>query len=148
LDRWEWENVMGVNMGAVVGSAAVCGVLLLAGCGSGTEASAPTVAAAADAEWNPPRPTGVPDEEWATVVDPASLPLEDLDGGFCQAVKPTPAEVEANVTQYPGTTVEELNAYYDYVIAYVAPLCAVLPPTTDPKGASVGRKTEMGLSIG
>ena len=148
MDRWEWENVMGVNMGAVVGSAAVCGVLLLGGCGSGTVASAPTVAAAADAEWNPPRPTGVPDEEWATVVDPASLPVEDLAGGFCQAVKPTPAEVEANVTESPGTTVEELNAYYDYVIAYVAPLCAVLPPTTDPKGASVGRKTEMGLSIG
>jgi len=125
-------------MGAVVGSAAVCGVLLLAGCGSGTVASAPT-AAAKDAEWNPPRPTGVPDEEWATVVDPASLPVEDLAGGFCQVVKPTPAEVEANVTQYPGSTVEELNAYYDYVIAYVAPLCADLPPATAPKGASVGR---------
>ena len=84
MDRWEWENVMGANMGAAVGSAAVCGVLLPAGCGSGTVASAPTVAAAADAEW---------------------------------------------------ATVEELNAYYDYV----APLCADLPPATDPKGASVGR---------
>lgn len=139
---------MGVNVGAVVGSAALCVVLLLAGCGSGTAASAPTVAAAADAEWNPPRPTGVSDEEWATIVDPASLPVEDLAGGFCQAVKPTPAEVEANVTEYPGTTVEELKAYYDYVFAYVAPLCADLPPATDPKGASVGRKTEMGLGIG
>lgn len=78
----------------------------------------------------------VSDEEWATIVDLASLPVKDLAGGFCQAVKPTPVEVEANVTEYPGTTVEELNAYYDYVFAYVAPLCADLPPATDPKGAS------------
>ena len=121
---------MGVNVKAVLGSAAVCGVLLLAGCGGSGSATA-------DAGWNPPRPTGVPDEKWATVVDadPASLPGEDLAGGYCQAVKPEPAEVDAKALEYPGATAQEFNAFYDYVIAYVAPLCADLPPATGAKGA-------------
>ena len=119
---------MASNVKTVLGSAAVCGVLLLAGCG-GTSS--------AEAGWNPPRPTGVPDEKWATVVDgdPALLPGEDLAGGYCQAVKPEPAEVDAKALEYRGATVEEFNAFYDYVIAYVAPLCADLLPTTGPKGA-------------
>ena len=105
---------MASNVKTVLGSAAVCGVLLLAGCG-GTSS--------AEAGWNPPRPTGVPDEKWATVVDgdPALLPGEDLAGGYCQAVKPEPAEVDAKALEYRGATVEEFNAFYDYVIAYVAP---------------------------
>jgi len=128
---------MATRVKAVLGSVAVCGVLLLAGCSSGTTVSASSVAASADAGWNPPRPTGVPDEKWATVVegDPAALPVEELAGGYCQAVKPEPAEVDAKVQEYPGATVEEFNAYYDYVIAYVAPLCADLPTETGAKGA-------------
>ena len=120
---------MGVNVKAVLASVAVCGVLLLAGCGGSSSATA-------DSGWNPPRPTGVPEEKWATVVDadPASLPVEELADGYCQAVKPAPAEVDAKALEYPGATVEEFNAYYDYVIAYVAPLCADLPPATGPKG--------------
>ena len=35
---------MGVNVKAVLGSVAVCGVLVLAGCSSGATASAPTTA--------------------------------------------------------------------------------------------------------
>ncbi len=121
---------MGVNVKAVLGSVAVCGVLFLAGCGGSSSATA-------DAGWNPPRPSGVPDEKWAMVVDadPASLPQEDLAGGYCQAVKPEPAEVEAKVQEYPGSTAQEFNDFYDYVIVYVAPLCADLPTETGTKGA-------------
>ena len=118
---------MGVNVKAVLGSVAICGVLLLAGCGGSGNATA-------DAGWNPPRPTGVPDEKWASVVDPASLSDEDLAGGYCQMVKPAPVEVDAKALEYPGATAQEFNAYYDYVIAYVAPLCDALPPATGPKG--------------
>ena len=121
---------MGVNVKAVLGSVAVCGVLLLAGCGGSS-------AATADSGWNPPRPTGVPDDKWATVVDadPAALPDQDLAGGYCQAVKPEPAEVDAKALEYPGASAEEFNMFYDYVLAYVAPLCAALPPATGAKGA-------------
>ena len=129
---------MGVNVKAVLGSVAVCGVLLLAGCGGSSSATA-------EAVWNPPRPTGVPDEKWATVVDadPASLPDEDLAGGYCQMVKPAPAEVDAKALEYPGATAQEFNAYYDYVIAYVAPLCVDLPPATGTKGKQAKTDTEL-----
>ena len=119
---------MGVDVRAVVGSLAVCGALLLAGCSASSGSSA-------DAGWNPPRPSGVPDEKWASVVDPASLPVEELAAGYCQVVKPAPAEVDAKALEYPGATAEEFNAYYDYVISYVAPLCVDLPPATGAKGA-------------
>ena len=120
---------MASNVKTVLGSAAMFGVLLLAGCGGSSSATA-------DSGWNPPRPTGVPDEKWATVVDadPASLPGEDLSGGYCQAVKPEPAEVDAKALEYPGSTAEEFDAFYDYVMAYVTPLCDALPPATGPKG--------------
>jgi hypothetical protein len=79
----------------------------------------------------------VPDEKWATVVegDPAALPVEELAGGYCQAVKPEPAEVDAEVQEYPGATVAEFNEFYDYLLTYVAPLCADLPTETGTKGA-------------
>ena len=120
---------MGVNVKAVLGSMAVCGLLLLAGCGGSS-------AATADSGWNPPRPTGVPDDKWATVVDadPAALPDRDLAGGYCQAVKPAPDEIDAKAQEYPGATAGEVSAFYEYVLAYVAPLCDALPPATGPKG--------------
>ena len=120
---------MGVNVKAVLGSVAVCGVLLLAGCGGSSSATA-------DSGWNPPRPTGVPDDKWATVVDadPAALPDRDLAGGYCQAVKPAPDEIDAKAQEYPGATAGEVGAFYDYVLAYVTPLCDALPPATGPKG--------------
>ena len=109
-------------------SLAAAGVLFLAGCGGSGSATA-------ESGWNPPRPSGVPDEQWATVVDPASLPQEELGGGYCQMVKPAPVEVDAKALEYPGATAEEFDAFYDYVMAYVAPMCADLLPTTGPKGA-------------
>ena len=120
---------MGVNVKAVLGSVAVCGVLLLAGCGGSSSATA-------DSGWNPPRPTGVPDDKWATVVDadPAALPDQDLAGGYCQAVQPAPDEIDAKAQEYPGATAGEVSAFYEYVLAYVAPLCDALPPATGPKG--------------
>ena len=120
---------MGVNVKAVLGSMAVCGLLLLAGCGGSS-------AATADSGWNPPRPTGVPDDKWATVVDadPAALPDQDLAGGYCQAVQPAPDEIDAKAQEYPGATAGEVSAFYEYVLAYVAPLCDALPPATGPKG--------------
>ena len=120
---------MGVNVKAVLGSVAVCGVLLLAGCGGSSSATA-------DSGWNPPRPTGVPDDKWATVVDadPAALPDRDLAGGYCQAVQPAPDEIDAKAQEYPGATAGEVSAFYEYVLAYVAPLCDALPPATGPKG--------------
>ena len=67
-------------------------------------------------------------------VDPAALPVEDLAGGYCQAVKPEPAEVDAKVQEYPGATVTEFNDFYDYLLTYVAPLCTDLPTATGVKG--------------
>lgn len=121
---------MASNIRAVLTSVAVCGVLLLAGCAGSSSGTA-------DGGWNPPRPTGVADEKWATVIDgdPTSLPVDILADGYRQAVKPEPAEVDAKALEYPGATAEEFNAYYDYVISYVAPLCADLPPATGAKGA-------------
>ena len=106
---------MANNVKAILTFVVVCGVVLLAGCGG-------TSSASAEAGWNPPRPTGVPDAKWATVVDadPASLAGEDLAGAYCQAVKPESAE--------------EFNEFYDYVLAYVAPLCAALPLASGSKG--------------
>ena len=118
---------MAKSVKAVLGSVAVCGVLLLAACGGSTSATA-------DAGWNPPRPTGVTDEKWETIVDPASLSVDMLGFNYCPAVKPTSAEVDAKVLEYPGSTVAELNAYYDYVEAYVKPLCEALPPPPTTKG--------------
>ena len=67
---------MAYNVRAVFSSVAVCALLFLAGCGSFSRTSA-------DAGWNPPSPTGVPDERRSTFVDadPASLPGEDRAGG-------------------------------------------------------------------
>ena len=127
---------MAKSVKAVLGSVAVCGVLFLAGCGGSSSATA-------ESGWNPPRPSGVPDEKWSTVVDPASLPQEELAGGYCQMVKPAPAEVDAKAMEYPGATVEEFNAYYDYVISYVAPLCAELPPAALVKGKQAKTDTEL-----
>ena len=124
---------MGVNMKAALGSAAVCGLLLLAGCGGSSSA---------EAGWNPPRPTGVPDEKWESIDDPATVSTFDLAAGYCQVARPTSAGIDAKVQEYPGSTADELNAYYDYVEAYVKPLCEALPPpptTKGPASVRVGR---------
>ena len=126
-DRREGETVMGVSVKAVLGSVAVCGVLLLAGCGGSSGATA-------EGGWNPPRPTGVPDEKWESIDDPATLSNFDLAAGYCQVDRPTSVWMDAKVQEYPGSTVDELNAYYDYVEVYVEPLCEALPPPPTTKG--------------
>ncbi len=123
---------MAVNVKAVLGSVAVCGVLLLAGCGDSSSASA-------DSGWNPPRPTGVPDEKWAGIDDPATLSNFDLAAGYCQVDRSTSAGLDAKEQEYPGSTALELRAYYEYVEAYVKPLCEALPPPPTTKGPAAMR---------
>ena len=119
---------MGVNVKAVFGSVAVCGVLLLAGCGDSSSATA-------ESGWNPPRPSGVPDETWAAAIeDPAALSNYDLGFSYCQVERPAPVRIDTKVQKYPGATVDELNAYYNYVEVYVKPLCEALPPPPTTKG--------------
>ena len=123
---------MATRVKAVLGSVAVCGVLLLAGCGGSSSLTA-------DAGWNPPRPTGVPDETWEAIEDPATLSNVDLGTWYCSMDKPTSAGIATKVQEYPGSTVVELNAYYDYVEAYVKPLCEALPPPPTTKGPAAMR---------
>ena len=123
---------MAVNLKAVLGSVAVCGVLLLTGCGGSSSATS-------DSGWNPPRPTGVSDEKWESIDDPATASNFDLAAGYCQVDRLTAAQMDAKVQEYPGSTVDELNAYYDYVEAYVKPLCEALPPPLTTKGPGAMR---------
>ena len=119
---------MAKSVKAVLGSVAVCGVLLLAGCGGSSSVTA-------ESGWNPPRPSGVPDETWAAAIeDPATLSNFDLGVGYCQVERPAPARLDTKVQKYPGSTVDELNAYYNYVEVYVKPLCEALPPPPTTKG--------------
>jgi hypothetical protein len=62
---------MAKSVKAVLGSVAVCGVLLLAGCGGSSSVTA-------ESGWNPPRPSSVPDETWEAIEDPATLSNVDL----------------------------------------------------------------------
>jgi len=121
---------MGLKVWTALGSVTVCGTLLLAGCSSSNSATV-------DGGWNPPRPTGIPDEKWtaAAGTDPASLSDKDLADGYCPPLKPTTAEIDAKVQKYPGATIEEFNAYYDYVVAYVKPMCSRVLPAASPTGA-------------
>jgi len=116
---------MGVSVKAVAAFLATCGVLLLAGCGGSSSA---------ETGWNPPRPSGVPNETWEAIDDPATLSNFDLGVGYCQVERPTSAGIDAKAQQYPGSTVDELNAYYNYVEVYVKPLCEALPPPPTTKG--------------
>jgi hypothetical protein len=125
---------MGMSMRAVLGSVAVCWVLLLAGCGSGTTVSTPTIATSATGGWNPPRPSGVPDETWEAIQDPATLSNVDLGTWYCHTEMKTNAQIDAKLQEYPGSYVLQLDAYYLYVEAYVEPLCEALPPLPTAKG--------------
>ena len=134
---------------AIIGSLAISGALLLAGCGGGSTAAAPSAAAASAAsssaaepavaastgpgvgtEWNPPRPTGVPEELWSSMsADPAAMMAspEDLAKG-CKGLKPpTASDLGQFVEMAPGSNLQEWTDFYDYLIAYVTPLCASAP---------------------
>ena len=64
---------MGVNVKAVLGSVAACGVLLLVGCSSGTTASAPTTAEAVPV---PEKSTAAPAPSAPMSSAPAEAPAE------------------------------------------------------------------------
>jgi len=118
---------------AIVGTLALASTLLLAGCGGGssTESTAAANAEAASAEAvsaEPPRPSGLTDEDWATL----SESLGNADTMIAQAQAKTPEEVAADCekpvptdeelqtlaegfpTDYPGSTVEEWFALLDW----------------------------------
>jgi hypothetical protein len=110
---------------AVIGSLAITATLLLAGCGGSSTADTPSAAAT----WNPPRPTGIPDANWADYgKDPATLTPEQLANACSENKQPlTPELIDTVVGIHPGSTAEEWTAYADYVFAYLTPLCANLP---------------------
>ncbi len=128
----------------IIGSLAISSALLLGGCGGSSTAGATSaaassaaVAAAASAgatsagtvtatDWNPPRPTGIPDANWADYgKDPATLTPERL---ACNDNKPvTPEQVDSLVAMYVGSTAEEWTAYADYYLAFVTQLCVNAP---------------------
>lgn len=66
---------MGVNVKAVLGSVAVCGVLLIAGCSSGATASAPSVATSAAV---PEMSSAAPAPSAPMSSAPAEVPAEQV----------------------------------------------------------------------
>jgi len=58
-------------------------------------------------------------------------------------LRPESAEVDAKVLEYPGATVAAFNAFYDYIIAYVATLCAGLPTETGAKCLAAKRVSSL-----
>ena len=66
---------MGVNVKAVLGSVAVCGALLIAGCSSGTTASAPSVATSAAV---PDMSSAAPAPSAPMSSAPAEVPAEQV----------------------------------------------------------------------
>jgi len=142
---------------AIIGSLAISSALLLAGCGGNSTAEATSaaassaatsaaassaaVAAAASAaaasagpvaatEWNPPRPTGVPDDLWASIsADPAaSIDTPEKLAKSCQGLKPTtPNDIEMFVELAPGSNAQDWTAVFDYAYAYYTQLCVNAP---------------------
>ena len=131
------------NAVAVIGVLALTCTVALAGCGGSTPATTPAatvpaeIAAAAcmPAEsadgFDPPRPTGIPDEEWADLtaqLDPAGTRARfeartpEEQAKVCQEPYPLPAEEFAALAadgaeQVAGSTVEEWTALFDYKVA-------------------------------
>jgi hypothetical protein len=158
------------NAVAVLGVLALTGTVVLAGCGGSTSATTPAASAPAESApatsmpaggtdgFDPPRPTGIPDEGWADLtaqLDPAGTRARfeaktpEEQAKQCQEPYPVPAEVLAaaaadSAEQVAGSTVEEWTALFDYKVAadeaygmaeLRAELCASLPPVTAPKGS-------------
>jgi CspA family cold shock protein len=73
--RRAWEKIMANNLKAVLGSVAACGVLLLAGCASGTTASTPSVASSAAV---PEVSSAAPDPSAPVSSAPAEVPAEQV----------------------------------------------------------------------
>ena len=129
---------------AIIGSLAISSALLLGGCGGNSTTAATSSAAAAAAassgamsagpvastEWNPPRPSGVEDDVWASMgADPAaSLDTPEELAKSCQGLKPPrPSDIDALVAIAPKSNAQEWTAYGDYMYAYATQFCANAP---------------------
>jgi hypothetical protein len=126
-----WKDTMRsrTKAAAVIGSLAIVGTLLLAGCGGDSSTTSAPSSAPSAASWNPPRPTGLGQEQWDTEfgADPAAMTPERL-ANACSTNEPIGSDViDAITALYPGSTPEEWKALADYTVAYLTPLCANLP---------------------
>ena len=140
---------------AAIGTLAIAGALMLAGCGGSTTTASPTVAtstaSAVDAGWNPPKPTGVTDDLWLNFAeDPATLTGEDLASACTSLVPPTTNDIDGLVAMAPASKAEEWTALYDYLDTYFAPLCANVAPAAEPaepssQAAAEGEAAASGL---
>ena len=108
---------------AVIGSLAITATLLLAGCGGSSTAEAPSAAA-----WDPPRPTGIADDLWASMSeDPAATDPAVLAQACTDLAPMSASDIDGAISLSEGSTPEEWQAWGDYVLAYLTPLCASLP---------------------
>lgn len=133
----------GAKTGLALGLLTLASSLLLAACGGGSTAadsapasSAPSVAAssapsvaASSEDAGPPRPTGMSDDDWALILgslDPDAYrerllsKTPDELATSCQMPAITDedrqAAADSGVVQFPGSTVEEWMALYDYFL--------------------------------
>ena len=133
---------------AIIGSLAISSALLLGGCGGNSTAGATSAAASSAAvaapasaaatsagpvtatEWNPPRPSGVEDDLWASIsADPAaSIDTPEKLAKNCQGLKPlTPNDIDMMVEVAPESNAQEWTAFADYAYAYTTQLCVNAP---------------------
>ena len=118
---------------AILGAGALASALLLGGCGGGSSAdsSAPASAEVVSSESvsaEPPRPSGLSDDDWAamvtkignadTMLAQAQAKTPDELAAACQQPTPTDEELqsgaEQSATEYPGSTAEEWMAVFDW----------------------------------
>ena len=121
---------------AVVGSLALTGTTMLAGCGGGSTAAtspqAGTMASDSVVMFDPPRPGGIADKDWADMVrdsDPSTYRerfaarTPEVNTERCRipyrllADDELAAEATVSVGIAPGSTVEEWTALIEYVMA-------------------------------
>ena len=129
---------------AIIGSLAISSALLLGGCGGNSSAETTSAAASSVAEpagaasggdvaateWNPPRPSGVEDDVWASMgADPAaSLDTPEKLAKSCQGLNPpSPSDIDAIVAMAPGSNAQEWTAFGDYMYSYATQFCANAP---------------------
>ena len=140
---------------AIFGSLAISGALLLAGCGGSSTATTPSAGAASSAadpavaasaapsvgtEWNPPRPSGLEDDLWASIAtDPAaSIDTPEKLAKDCPSLKPaTATEIDMFVEMAPKSNAQEWTTYFDYFYAYATQLCANAPESSAVEPAAV-----------
>ena len=141
---------------AIIGSLALTGTIVLAGCGGGsTAATSPTAGASASSSafvFDPPRPAGIADSDWPAMVadiDPSGIrarfadrtPEENAERCQTPYSPMTADQIATNaaglIDQFSGSTVEEWTALLEYANAASeeygfeavrAELCAALPP--------------------